>query len=237
MRRSPLPLNAVWVSLLMLGCSQNAVFELQIELPEAPPDDGTGEPWFALVQTRRASAWDFSLETEWGSSNDDVAATRLTDARQWDCISVVSAQQEETNAAGDSVPLDLHVRVRFCRTPTCTSLELDRATPERWYRQHHPFYIGRRTYWRTEIDSVHQCPDCDGVGVCIDGQCGCTTSADCPTGLECEAGNCLEDVDRCEIEGCIDGSEGVGYCREGRTGAHYCEAFETVERASACPLE
>jgi hypothetical protein len=48
------------------------------------------------------------------------------------------------------------IKVRFCASPTCTSIGDDRA-PECWYLLEHPFYVGEITAWRTSITSEAEC--------------------------------------------------------------------------------
>lgn len=201
--------------LALVGCAQNAILELQVELPPAPtPDD-----WYAQIQVRRAS--DHPFDIPW--TGGDLEAIELGPQRQWDCVSVQSFDPD----------IDLNVRVRFCRSPNC--LDLDDGTPrERWYRLEHPFYVGRRTYWSTQIAEVPECEtdgDCGGVGVCIDGVCGCELSAECPGAMTCEAGNCLDAVGRCQIEGCIEG-DSTTYCSDG-DGPHFCETNANADRDSS----
>lgn len=218
-------LALVLAALASSGCTENAILELQFELPAAPPDDGTGEPWYAMVQVRRAS--DHPFEIPW--TGGDLEAIELTGERRWDCISVQSFDES----------VDLNVRVRFCRSPTCLNLA-DGTLKERWYHLEHPFYIGRRTYWSTSIPGIPACDpmapddaDCGGIGVCNadDGQCSCSLSSECPSGMTCVAGNCLLDVGRCQIEGCIEG-ESTTYCSDG-DGAHFCETNASAERESS----
>lgn len=203
-------------ALVLAGCAENAILELQIELPAAPPDDGTGSSWYALTRVRRASDNPFDV----GWTGPGATAIELGPEPQWDCISVQSFDQE----------MDLHVRVAFCRAENCLDL-MDGSPPERWFRLEHPFYIGRRTYWSTQITEVPECAsdgDCGGIGVCIDGSCGCELGSECPGGMICEAGNCLLAVDRCRIEGCIEG-DSASYCA-GSDGPHFCETNPNADR-------
>lgn len=84
-----------------------------------------------------------------------------------------------------------HVRlvVYFCPNTTCAGVDA-RLAPQVWFEFEQATFIGRRTRWSGEIATV-------------------------PTGAPAEA-RC---VDRCEIEGCIDGQG--RFCRE--DGTHYCQ--------------
>lgn len=208
--------------MLLGGCAQNAILELQVELPAAPPDDGQG-PWYAQIQLRRAADHPFDIDWMGG----DLEGVQLTDRTRWDCISVESMDPTA----------DLNVRVRFCRSPNCLNLPLDAVRRERWYRLERPFYIGRRTYWRTRVTDVPECAsddDCGGIGVCNDGICSCELDAECSGTLVCEAGNCVDRVDRCSIEGCIEGVS-TSFCSI--SGQHFCETNENIERVESfeCP--
>jgi hypothetical protein len=206
-------------ALLLGGCAQNSVLELQLELPPAPPEDDGNGPWYAQVQVANAST---PFELDW--LDVDLEAVQLGDAPQWDCISVESLD--------DSI--DLNVRVRFCRSPNCVDMPLGTAVEERFYRLEHPFYRGRRTYWRTRIPEVPECAtdgDCGGFGQCVGGRCECESDAECAGELVCEANHCLEEVGRCSIEGCIEGVS-TTFCSID-TGQHFCETNESIERLGA----
>lgn len=212
-------LLAFGIATLSIGCAQNAILELQVDLPAAPtPSDG--RPWFAQVQVRRAS--DNPFDTDWMGVDDQLF--ELGDTRQWGCISVVSSDQE----------LDLHIRVRFCRGDNCLDL-LDASPPERWYSLEHPFYIGRHTYYRiTDIAEVPECTtdgDCGGIGACVDGLCGCVTASDCGSGLTCQGDTCLRTVGRCSIEGCIDGVS-TTFCSVADS-THFCESNPDILRSES----
>jgi hypothetical protein len=224
MRARPRPPLLPWLAafsgalaLLATGCAQNAILELQVDLPPAPlPSDGGS--WFAQVQVRRAS--DHPFDIPWMGGEDQVF--ELGDTRQWGCISVVSGSQE----------LDLHLRVRFCRAEDCLDL-LDGTPRERLYTLEHPLYIGRHTYYRiTDIGEVPDCAtdgDCGGIGACISGVCGCGSAADCGGGgLTCEGGTCLRTVGRCAIEGCIEGVSTTFCSVEDST--HFCESNPDILR-------
>jgi len=200
---------------LLGGCAQNAILELQLDLPAAPD----ANEWFALTQVRNREGHPFDIPWMGG----DLGSVQLGSERQFDCISVES----------DDESADLHVRVRFCRSEDCLDL-MDGTPRERWYRLNHPFYIGRRTYHTITIGEVPECEvtaDC-AVGMCDSGVCTCTTDADCGPGLICEEGNnCVEDVDRCQIEGCIEGVS-TTFCSD-TTGLHFCETNDNISRDDA----
>ncbi len=229
LRRLAPPLFA----LLGLGCAQNAFLELQLDLPPAP----TSEEWFAQTQVTNEEGHPFAVSWMGG----DIPSVPLrAGERTTDCISV----------EGTDDSINLHVRVRFCKSADCLSLE-DVARRERWYRLNHPFYIGRRTFHAIRIDAVPECAvdaDCGGLGVCSDmGVCECRAQTDCADGFVCEecapgepcdTGNrCLEIVDRCRIEGCVDGPS-ISFCLgEGVNERHFCETNDDFPREDLvdCP--
>lgn len=210
-------LLSLLAALAVTACAQSAVLELQVELPAAP--SGDPEPWFAQVQVRRSSA---AFDATWAGPGP--RAIQLGSEPQWDCISVQS----------DDESVDLNVRVRFCRSIDCEGLG-DDMRPERRYSLERPFYLGRRTYWATSIDRVPECTtdeDC-ALGACLpNGHCGCTTDADCcPDGgcacpggqcYACVAEGCVQQVDRCRIQGCVVGGSPSRFCTE--DDRHFCEA-------------
>lgn len=212
---------ALLAAALLGGCAQNAYFELQVDLPPNP----AGETWYAQIQIRDSEGHSFGIPWMGG----DVPTVPLTDARQWDCISV----------QGVDASRSLHVRVRFCRSEDCLDLE-DGDPPERLFSFETPFYIGSRTYFRIAVPSIPDCAtdtDCD-VGVCITDRCGCRADADCGTGYACEPDSgCVRVVDRCSIEGCIEGPVSATFCST-ETGEHFCQRNPDITRDETymCPI-
>lgn len=214
---------AILLALLAVGCDQNAILELQVQVPAAP--DGDPRAWYAQIQVRNADGHPFSTvegrPLPWMGGSDSMVT--LGDEPLWECISVIS--NDET--------LDVHVRVRFCRSENCGNLE-DSNPPERLYSLEHPFYLGRRTYHRIVVPGNPDCTstaDCteDAVGVCIDERCSCATDTDCGAGYRCEpASGCVEEVGRCSIEGCIEGDSSEFCSME--TGLHFCERNDNIPR-------
>ncbi len=86
---------------------------------------------------------------------------------------------------------DVLVRVTFCSSPRCDGFGDDRA-PERRLRIEHPFYELKRTRVRWTIDDVPM-----------------ETPAD------------PDVVERCEVEGCREGTT-RDFCRRS-DGTHFCE--------------
>lgn len=157
-------LLGTWLSMMGVmmsaGCAQSGVLELQLMLPPLPA--GETEAIFAQVLVRRSTDHPFDLDWEGG----DAFGLELGAEPRLDQVSVIGADPA----------VDLHIKVRFCRSPTCDAVD-DADAPEVWVALAHPFYIGRRTAWATCIDSV-------------------------PTTVPIEA----VEVDRCDIRGCVSGA-------------------------------
>jgi len=95
---------------------------------------------------------------------------------------------------GESDSTVIRMKVSFCTTPDCSGLDdaPDRV-PALWYEFPRALYIGERTRWTALIDTLPADPP------------------DAPT-----------EIDRCEIEGCIDAPDSTTtFCR--LSGEHYCE--------------
>lgn len=139
------------------GCTQNAILEMAIDLPSV--DEGV--VLHAQPQMRVASMNPHA--EEW--RGEDLEAIELGSERIVDEISLVAEEDE----------VDVAVKVRFCTTPSCTSLD-DADAPERWYLLEHPFYLGRRTEWAVRIEEVPAARDTSPLV-----------------------------VGRCDIRGCVEG--------------------------------
>lgn len=155
-------------ALLLAGCGQNAILELTLDLPPAP---SSAEEWFATVQPRTSEN---PFEEDWPP--DELPPITLGPSAMQDAVSVVT---EDTS-------LDVHLKVRFCRSPDCTALA-DATSPEVWYLLQHPFYEGKRTSFHIEIGEV-------------------------PMGRPAAA----VVVDRCRIGGCLTGTSTMFCTLDGR---------------------
>ncbi|HBQ11000.1 MAG TPA: hypothetical protein DEF51_07410 [Myxococcales bacterium] len=210
---------ALALSGLLGGCAQNAIMELQIELPPAPA--GSSET-FAYIQVA-TPAGGFDFDVEWG---DTGFSFPLTATRQWACVSVVS---------GDPT-VDVNARIRYCSDPECLDVA-DGNAPESRVAIESPLYIGRRTFVTVGVPQVPECAlaaDCGGFGACESGRCVCASDADCTaTNTECRAGGCAEIVPRCKVEGCITGATD-NYCAD--DGSHFCERLGAEPLSFECEL-
>lgn len=107
-----------------------------------------------------------------------------------------SATEDRVSVVTEDTSLDVHLKVRFCIADDCTALGTggmpgDDVSPEVWYLLEHPFYEGKRTSFHIVIPTI-------------------------PAAAPAEP----EEIDRCEIEGCITGSSTM-YCTT--DGRHVCE--------------
>lgn len=187
------------VALSVSGCVQNAVLEIEVELPERPVGEGAAcvlpadcdvaaglacvegscAPR-AFVQIQPRDAADNPFEDDW-VGGDLETVELLAGERIIDMVSVVTT----------NVDADVNVKVRFCTTRTCSALE-DAMAPERRFQLQHPFYVGERTLWVADIPDVPA--SFDSVPTVID---------------------------RCDIRGCVGGGDLTDYCR--LDGRHVCE--------------
>lgn len=168
LRRRAAPLAVACA--LLAGCAETGVLELQLMLPPKPAGDT--EPLFALVQVRRSAAHPF--EVDW--VGQDLTAVELGS----------TPILQQTSVIGRDPALDLHIKVRFCRAPSCDAL-VDASAPEVWLALEHPFYVGRRTAWATCIDAVPSARPLQPLT-----------------------------IDRCEIRGCTAGSSSTYCSSDGQ---------------------
>lgn len=146
------------VVLLGIGCARNAVFELEMELPQQPAGVA---PLFAVLQV----ADDRSFAADWSSVErlDGIALTP-TCARPLvppdcpvrdltpDCSRVVSVVGDAENA-----PRPLRVRLRFCEDASCTAAR-DATAPEARVEFERALYVGHFTQGRVCVDTVPTTP-------------------------------------------------------------------------------
>jgi hypothetical protein len=119
------------LALVLGGCAENAVLEVELTLPAQPA--APSPPLFAYVQARSADV--VSFDEAWAGT-DAVEGRALEDEETALPFSIV--------AGGASFARELGIRIRFCRSPDCTAVGDDRA-PEARYRIERAFYQGQRT--------------------------------------------------------------------------------------------
>lgn len=155
MRHAGLRLFAALAPLVLLlsGCTRNAIFELELELPEQP----AGASLFAVVSARAGAGFDQS----W----DDVPSVAVAlpescvRAEELSCSDRVidPACRAVVSVVGDGSDTDeLFVRVRFCADPDCVAGE---SAPEHRLLIDRAFYLGRYTQVRTCIESLPESSD------------------------------------------------------------------------------
>ncbi len=156
-------LSQLALALVLTGCAENAVLEVELTLPAQP---ATGAPLFAYVQARSADV--VSFDEAW-------AGTDAIDGRALE--TAVSMLPFSVVAGGASFTRQLGVRIRFCASRDCTGLGDDRA-PEVRYRIQRAFYQGHRTRVALVIDAVPAPPPPIGAPITDIDKCdveGCTT--------------------------------------------------------------
>ena len=199
------------LALALAGCTENAAFELSLDLPQSRSEmviDEMGNPvmvrreW-AFVQVRTGA--DNPFEVDWDGR--DLDAIQLDPMmRTADHISILS-QDESVN---------LNVKIRFCVDVGCNGFE-DTPAPAHWIAIEHPFYIGERTEFApaAPIDMPPMAPE---MAVCSS---DCDDFACTPATSGCD----VNFVDKCSVRGCVTGDPSASYCRGGGSddATHFCE--------------
>ena len=152
MRHAGLRLFAALAPLVLLlsGCTRNAIFELELELPEQPP----GAPLYAVISARTDLGFDHhwdgvasvavQLPEECMRAPQLACEDRMIDPECRAVISVVGDGEESG---------ELLVRVRFCADPSCAASG-DVSAPEHRVRVERAFYLGRYTQARSCIEKL-----------------------------------------------------------------------------------
>lgn len=105
-------------------------------------------------------------------------------------LSATAITTDRVSIVSDDELTDLRVKLSFCPTASCSDL----ASPpygQAWFELQRPFYLGKQTRYTIEVAAVP------------------TTTPTVPA-----------TVDRCDIEGCVEG-ELSSFCRA--DGRHLCE--------------
>lgn len=118
---------------LSIGCVDNSILELEVNLPVKPSTLPDTEDVYAFIQIRSSRVSDF--ENDW-LPTESIDGFLLTDAPSTQTISIVSEPQDYDS--------DLLLRVLYCSSSRCSELGDDMAG-ERRLRIEHPFYDGERT--------------------------------------------------------------------------------------------
>lgn len=121
---------ALAFGLVLVGCADNAILEVDLELPAATA--GT-PPRYAFVQSLSAST--ISFEGAWAGA--DAGDGFLLGAAP-------TTQHVSFVAEGDTIGRPLGLRVRFCADRVCGALA-DVDAPEARYVIARAFYRGQRT--------------------------------------------------------------------------------------------
>lgn len=209
----------------LAGCNKVAVLEGELQIGPKPSDV---DELYVNVQAMRSDGVGFGTEWDGGS----LSPMALGVAPETYRFSLTTKQPDT----------DLHLRVRFCLDPDCISLpvgEGGRADPqsEIQFDLGNPFYVTEEgaTRWGSEvplsIPACVTCPEgtecgagatCSPLGVCETSPGVCEVTAP-PGGCEIVPAarptwRCT--VDKCDIQGCVEGTIAAGYCSGGR---HFCE--------------
>lgn len=175
--------TAIILALLLTGCARNAFLELQLDLPLSPDER------YANIRVVTA---DTPFEQVWEGDNP-IPADRLSKTQR-------SSQRISVEASDTSETKRVRVKVRFCKSPTCTDLKDDSA-PEAWLELERAFYIGERTSFPWVIGCIPNTPDV-ATPVC-----------------DVKNRTTLE-VAKCKVAGCRAGAPTSSYCVGPN---HFCE--------------
>lgn len=154
MRRAGLV--ALAVSLSLASCADNAILELELDLPAA---SGAG-PTYAYVQSRSADT--ITFDGDWAGA-DAPEGFLLTSSTSVQHVSFVTS--------GAAMTRPLGVRVRFCSDRVCGAIA-DTTAPEARFVITRAFYRGQRTTL-TLTPMPSATPATTTVGKCE--VAGCTT--------------------------------------------------------------
>ncbi|MFK8001828.1 MAG: hypothetical protein AB8H86_19690 [Polyangiales bacterium] len=146
----------LWLTtVLAVGCVDNSILELEIDLPPQPAE--VSEQVYAFVQIRSSRMSSFA--TDWLSAGEDPDGFALGPERATQTISVVAEPRDYDE--------DLLLRVVYCVSPRCSSLGDDTAGERRLVIEH-PFYDGQRTRVRWSVGDYTPVviPEEETVGVC-----------------------------------------------------------------------
>jgi hypothetical protein len=105
-------------------------------------------------------------------------------------LSPTSTTTDRVSIVSDDELTDLRIKLSFCEVASCADLDAE-VWGQAWYELQRPFYLGKQTRFTIEVPAV-------------------------PTGNP----GAPVMVDRCDIEGCVEG-ELSSFCRA--DGRHLCE--------------
>jgi hypothetical protein len=142
-------------SILAIGCVDNSILELEIDLPAQPTD--VSEQVYAFVQVRSSRMSSFA--TDWLSAGEDPDGFALGLERTPQVISIIAEPRDYDE--------DLLLRVVYCVSPRCSNLGDDTAGERRLVIEH-PFYDGQRTRvsWQVGDYTPTVIPEEETVAVC-----------------------------------------------------------------------
>lgn len=135
---------ALLLSLLSLSCARNAFLELTIELPPNVWKTAIGERYAVI----RVATVNTPFDQEWQGDNP-IPSVKTTDSTTIARVSVEADSDSETKP--------VRVKVRFCKTESCSDLNDDFA-PEAWLQIERAFYIGQRTNLKWTLPCMPNVP-------------------------------------------------------------------------------
>jgi hypothetical protein len=168
-------LTTLIASLAPTGCAQNAVLELELDLPQSPSPATTR---YAVV---RVVTGDVSFDEEW--QGDPQLPPFALDP------SAKTVQRVSLDGSSDVESAKVRVKVRFCRDPNCAAIGDDTA-PEVRLQLARAFYAGKRTSYAWSIPCVPNVAGQTDTPVCATAQRGETDVT------KCEVAGCRSGVAR-----------------------------------------
>jgi hypothetical protein len=147
----------------LAGCGQNAVLELELDLPKNP---GASTRYAVVRVASGASPFDEAWQ------GDDALPPFALDP------SAASVQRVSLDGSSDVEGAPVRVKVRFCRDPSCSALGDDTA-PEVRLQIDRAFYAGKRTSYTWSIACVPNVAGQTDTPLCATPQRGETDATKC----------------------------------------------------------
>ena len=149
----------LWV--LLAGCADNAVLELNVTYPARPGEFGE-----LYVRPLAAKASFGPYNTMWSTQDRPRSATLSASDRSSQLPISIVADGEVTESGTE----DVVVKFRFCTTSDCEArpgMTLDPVVAEIWYEFGTPFYLGKQTQFDVALSGVPSCQTCEADSDCL----------------------------------------------------------------------
>ena len=141
-----------------MGCAQNAVFELTLDLPPRPASVPAGTPMYAFPQLRSGTTEAFM--DRWAGQDPLTGVELLPGERTTMQISVIGNADIETRP--------VRLKTQFCVDPRCNGFGDDRGAPIECVELERVFYVGKYTSYPHQILDVPTATDCTAGVIAIE---------------------------------------------------------------------